>query len=218
MIFAHTTTGFDILLGGSDDGDDIRLNSFGQRYVRSASFTFDVRSSTSQDVLTLAAELRRGWALHPPHTPWSSFTEEGRAPKAHHMGIRHTYAETRGLMEALIWRSEGLKSIGVNLANCYCPSGCSRAVDKAFGIIFETGHYRWPDHVRVLGAKNRKERAYVHGIVGCRYVSEADDEIVFEKFEAGEQMVDPPDAGQKIWGYLTEDDLDVELEREVFKE
>lgn len=218
MIFAHTTTGFDILIGGSDDENDIRLNSFGNRYLRSASFTFDVRSPTIEDALTDAANLRRMYAAHLPHTPWSNFTEEERALKAHYPGIQGIYEHTQGLMEALIWRSKGLKCIELNLANCYCATGCCRAVSNAFGMIFETGRYRWPDHVRVLGTKNRKERDYVYEIVGSRYMSEGNNEVVFEKFEAGEQMVDSPMPSHKFWGHLIEDDLDVELEREVFKE
>lgn len=218
MIFAHTTTGFNILLGGSDDEDDIRLNSFGHRYLRSASFTFDVRSPAIEDTLRDAADLRRIYAYHPPHTPWSSLTEEERAHEVHYPGIQRVYEHAQGLMEALIWRSEGLKSIELNLANCYCQSGCCRAVTNAFGMVFETGRYRWPDHVRVLGTKNRKKRDYVYEIVGCRYVSEGNSEVVFEKFEAGEQMVDTPMASHKFWGHLIEDDLDVSLGREVFKD
>ncbi|GIZ42849.1 hypothetical protein CKM354_000610200 [Cercospora kikuchii] len=210
--------GFRHPLGGSDDEDDIRLNSFGQRYLRSASFTFDFRSPTIQDALTDAADLRRVHAAHPPDPPWSSLTEEERASTAHYPGVQRAYEHAQGLMEALIWRSEGLQSIELNLANCYCQSGCCRAVTNAINMIFETGRYRWPDHVRVLGTNNRKERDYVYETVGCRYVSEGNNEIVFEKFEAGEEMVDPPRAGHKYGGYLIKDDLDVELEREVFKE
>ncbi|CAK1356805.1 hypothetical protein CB0940_11989 [Cercospora beticola] len=218
FIWPHMISGFGMLIKGIPSRllstpNDIDLNVFAQRYLRSVSMTFDLRSHNRNNPLMDVAYMRVDASKY--IAPWSGLDINVRRSSAHdHLRVV-AYGEVQNLLDAVL-DCKALTSLELDFTNCYCPMGCCRTMYSVMDMFID-GKWPWPAYVRVLGSKNQRERSAVVESIGCLPGRPGQTTVVFEKFVVGREMQDPFYGVSPFWSHLTEEDLNVELGRQEMK-